>query len=303
MNTPESYVTEAYNRLKNSPSPKMTDNIHKFVCDCVGLLPASYGPLIQNKVIKDLNVTSVKCDEERGDFRKNKTYFEFKCSFLSKGISYSITNIRKWHNFDYYVLCFIDAENNFTPNFYVINKDGVDSFTQRGMNGTVGSNMCNTNVGMRVTLNIKSKDFELFKSMNILRDTSFEALNEFMSTFKMKKVKPEGFKFKFLNQKFDSDNVTENYVNFLKYFISLNSFSEYKGVHIIKASLGPLCTLNRHELSPCSKKKKQFVKIDASPFVIYVSTYTSTHRKKTHINNILEIYNSGCKHPANIEFL
>jgi hypothetical protein len=200
-------------------------------------------------------------------------------------------------------LCFIDAENNFTPNFYVINKDGVDSFTQRGMNGTVGSNMCNTNVGMRVTLNIKSKDFELFKSMNILRDTSFEALNEFMSTFKMKKVKPEGFKFKFLNQKFDSDNVTENYVNFLKYFISLNSFSEYKGVHIIKTSLGPLCTLNRHELSPCSKKKKQFVKIDASPFVIYVSTYTSTHRKKTHINNILEIYNSGCKHPVNIEFL
>jgi hypothetical protein len=303
MNTPETYVTEAYNRMKNSPSPKMSDNIHKFVCDCVGLLPASYGPLIQNKVIKDLNVVSVKSDEERGDFRKNKTYFEFKSSFLSKGTSYSITNIRKWHNFDDYVLCLIDVVNNFTPNFYVITKSGIDSFTQRGMNGTFGSNMSNTNVGMRVTLNVKSKEFELFKSMSLLKDTSFESLNEFVSTFKMKKDKPQGLKFKFMNQNFDSDNVTENYINFLKYFITLNSFSEFRGLDIIKSSLGSFCTLKKHELSPCSKKKKQFVKMEASPFVIYVSTYTSTQKKKNHIKNILNIYNSGCKHPINLEFL
>jgi len=300
MNKPEQYVLDAYERIKKYPSPKMTDNLHKFICDCVGLLPASYGPLIQNKVINDLKAIGVKSDEERGDFRKNKTYFEFKSSFLSKGITYSITNIRKWHNFDFYVLCFIDVENNFTPNFYVIKKTDIDSFAQRGMNGTVESNMTNTNVGMRVTFNIKSNEFERFKSMNLLKDNTFNSLFEFVDSFKMKKDKPESFKFKFLSQKFDSDNTTENYINFLKFFMLINRNREYFGLDIIKASLGSFCTFKRTDLSSCSKKKKQFVRLND---LIYVSTYTSTERKKRHIKKILEYYNSGAKYSADIELL
>jgi hypothetical protein len=300
MNKPEQYVIEAYERIKKSPSPKITDHIHKFICDCVGLLPASYGPLIQNKVIHDLKAIGVKSDEERGDFRKNKTYFEFKTSFLSKGISYSITNIRKWHNFDYYVLCFIDVENNFTPNFYVITKSGIDTFSQRGMNGTVESNMSNTNIGMRVTFNVKSKEFEQFKSMNLLKDTSFDSLFEFVDSFKMKKDKPKGYKFKFLDRTFDSDNTTENYINFLKFFILINRSYKYSGLDIIKASLGKFCSFDRQELSPCSRKKKQYVRLyDA----IYVSTYTSTQKKINHIRKIMEYYNSGVKHSVSIEVL
>jgi len=300
MDKPEQYIIDAYDRIKKSPSPKMTDHLNKFICDCVGLLPAKYGPLIQNKVIHDLNAIGVKSDEERGDFRKNKTYFEFKTSFLSKGITYSITNIRKWHNFDYYVLCFIDVENNFTPNFYVITKSTIDSFTQRGMNGTVESNMSNTNIGMRVTFNIKSKEFEQFKSMNLLKDTSFDSLFEFVNSFKMKKDKPKGYKFKFLNQTFDSDNTTENYINFLKFFILINSSYEHCGLDIIKASLGKFCSFDRQELSPCSRKKKQYVRLyDA----IYVSTYTSTQKKINHIRKIMEYYNSGVKHSVSIEVL
>jgi len=300
MNKPEQYVIEAYERIKKCPSPKMTDHIHKFICDCVGLLPASYGPLIQNKVIHDLKAIGVKSDEERGDFRKNKTYFEFKTSFLSKGISYSITNIRKWHNFEYYVLCFIDVENNFTPNFYVITKSGIDTFSQRGMNGTVESNMSNTNIGMRVTFNVKSKEFEQFKSMNLLKDTSFDSLFEFVDSFKMKKDKPKGYKFKFLDRTFDSDNTTENYINFLKFFILINSSYKYSGLDIIKASLGKFCSFDRQELSPCSRKKKQYVRLyDA----IYVSTYTSTQKKINHIRKIMEYYNTGVKHSVSIEVL
>lgn len=300
MNKPEQYVIEAYERIKNSPSPNMTDHLNKFICDCVGLLPAKYGPKIQNKVIHDLKAIGVKSDEERGDFRKNKTYFEFKSSFLSKGTSYSITNIRKWHNFDYYVLCFIDVENNFTPNFYVITKSTIDSFTQRGMNGTVESNMSNTNIGMRVTFNVKSKEFEQFKSMNLLKDTSFDSLFEFVDSFKMKKDKPKGYKFKFLNQTFDSNNTTENYLNFLKFFILINSTYEHCGLDIIKASLGKFCSFDRQELSPCSRKKKQYVRLyDA----IYVSTYTSTQKKINHIRKIMEYYNSGVKHSVSIEVL
>lgn len=300
MSKPEQYIIDAYDRIKKSPSPKMTDHLHKFICDCVGLLPASYGPLIQNKIIHDLKAFGVKSDEERGDFRKNKTYFEIKTSFLSKGTTYSITNIRKWHNFDFYVICFIDVENNFTPNFYVITKSGIDSFTQRGMNGTVESNMSNTNIGMRVTFNIKSKEFEQFKSMNLLKDTTFDSLFEFVNSFKMKKEKPKGYKFKFLSQTFDSDNTTENYINFLKFFILINKNHEYFGLDIIKASLGKFCSFDRKELSPCSRKKKQYVRLyDA----VYVSTYTSTQRKINHIKKIMEYYNSGVKHSVFVQVL
>ena len=293
------YVQDAYARLKSAPQPNMSDPLHKFICDCVGHLPAKYGPMIQNKIIKELRAIGVKSDIERGDFRKNKTYFEFKTSFLSKGISYSITNIRNWHNFDYYVLCFIDTVNDFTPNFYVIKKDDIQKFKLRGMNGTVESNTVNKNIGMRVTLQVNSQDMKVFQDMNLLNDTSFESLYEFVDSFKMKKDKPKGCKFDFLSAKFDSNNVTENYINFLKFFISLNSHSENCGLDIVKESLGKFSSFKRHELSPCSKKKKQYVRLYDS---LYVSTYTSTNKKINHIKKILESYNSGCKHPVPIEF-
>jgi hypothetical protein len=168
------------------------------------------------------------------------------------------------------------------------------------MNGTVESNMSNTNIGMRVTFNVKSKEFEQFKSMNLLKDTSFDSLFEFVDSFKMKKDKPKGYKFKFLDRTFDSDNTTENYINFLKFFILINSSYKYCGLDIIKASLGKFCSFDRQELSPCSRKKKQYVRLyDA----IYVSTYTSTQKKINHIRKIMEYYNSGVKHSVSIEVL
>jgi hypothetical protein len=296
----EKYVQDAYDRLKNVPNPKMTDGLHKFICDCVGHLPATYGPKIQNKIIRELKAIVVSSDKERGDFRKNITFFEVKCSFLSKGVSYSITNIRNWHNFDYYVLCFIDVTNNFTPNFYVIKKDDINNFKLRGMNGTAESNTVNQNVGMRTAIQVDSPDMELLKSLNLLKDNSFESLYEFVDSFKMKKDKPKGYKFKFLDKTFDSDNTTENYINFLKFFILINRTYEYCGLDIIKASLGKFCSFDRQKLSPCSRRKKQYVRLyDA----IYVSTYTSTQKKINHIRKIMEHYNSGVKHSVSIEVL
>jgi hypothetical protein len=283
----EKYVQDAYDRLKNVPIPKMTDSLHKFICDCVGHLPATYGPKIQNKIIRELKAIVVSSDKERGDFRKNITFFEVKCSFLSKGVSYSITNIRNWHNFDYYVLCFIDVTNNFTPNFYVIKKDDINNFKLRGMNGTVESNTVNQNVGMRVAIQIDSPDMELLKSLNLLKDNSFESLYKFVDSFKMKKTKPNGFKFKFNGQNFDSDNVTENYINFLKYFLYINQGSNSLGIQNIQRSLGKFFSFNVKNLSSCTRKKKQYVKIMDT---FYVSTYTSTQKKIGHIQKICDSY-------------
>ena len=281
------YVIDAYERIKKSPSPKMNDHLNKFICDCVGLLPASYGPLIQNKIIRDLKAIRVKSIKQRGDFRKNKTYFEVKTSFLSKGTTYSITNIREWHNFHYYVLCFIDVENDFTPNFYVITKNSINNFTQRGMNGTVESNIPNVNVGMRVTLDIRSREFQILQSMNLLKDSNFDSLYEFVNSFKIKKDKSVGCKFKFNGVDFNSDNVTENYIKFLKYFIVNTTNFGTPGIFLVQKSLGKFFSFNVEGLSKSCRKSERYEEIFESCFV---STYTSTQKKITHIKQILNSF-------------
>ena len=271
------YVKNAYDRIKNLPSPKMSDKLDKFICDCVGLLPAKYGPLIENKIIHELKAKKVKSDKEKGDFRKDKTFFEFKCSFLSKGKSYSITNIRDWHNFNYYVLCFIDVKNNFTPNFYVINKKDILNFSLRGMNGTVDSNTKNTNVGMRVTIQIGSKEMEKLNDMNLLKDKSFDSLNDFVSSFIMRRSTPNKCKFKFNGVDFNSEKVALNYINFLKFFI------DKFGHSIVEKSLGCSFSTDVKKFSECVRNSKQYEKLFN---MFFISTYTSTQKKINHINKI-----------------
>jgi hypothetical protein len=275
----QTYIQNAYERLKNLPNPNMKDHLNKFICDCVGLLPAKYGPMIQNKIIKELGVIKVKSESERGDFRKNKTFFEFKCSFLSKGKSYSITNIRNWHNFNFYVLCFIDVSDNFTPRFYVIDKGDITKFKLRGMNGTYESNTKNENVGMRVTIQKNSEEMNLIDSMNKLEDNSFSSLYDFVSSFKMKKTEPKDCKFTFNGNNFSDDKVTTNYINFLKLFIT-----NYGHIEVEK-SLGCCFSTDLKKLSACVKNSNQYEKLLDK---FYVSTYTSTSKKIIHMKKICQ---------------
>jgi hypothetical protein len=294
----------AYNRLKNRPEPNLNDDFHKFICDCVGLPPSSYGPKIESKIKLMFDLISNKPSLECGDLRKNRTNFELKTSYLSKSNTYTVANIRQWHNFDYYILCFIDSTQNFNYKFFVLNKEDIKNFKLYGQNGTIESNKENVHVGLRCQISQNGDDMKLLSSLNILPDNSLESLSEFIDQFKMKKNTSKKYQ---LSCRFNSvvsqssDEISVNVCNFKlshnvftnNYFSFLRNYENTFGKKpfydtVIEKSL-------RSFVKTDEKLFKNFVKDSNSYFKLgkhYVSTYSSTERKLAHLNHIVKNHNS-----------
>ena len=129
-----------------------------------------------------LNAWDVSASEERGDFKVGGKYFEVKASYLSqKNESYSMTHMRTWQRFNFYLCCFIDCDNNFKPQFYLIDKNITAKMKLSFMNGTPSSNVNNTNVEMRATVKVSSDNHKVLLKHNLLKDDTFEALREFVT--------------------------------------------------------------------------------------------------------------------------
>lgn len=167
-------ATEKYNRNKDID---MSLDFIDYVCECyVKLNPCSYGKKIENKIKSIINVEGVKAKHNLGDFKYIDRYGEIKVTFLSADKVYHITHIRTWQKFDYYLLCMIDCENNFTPNFYLIPKYVIDKLSLTPMNGTKDSNMDNKNVEYRVTFKKDSPQHKILMRYNLLGDSSYGSL-------------------------------------------------------------------------------------------------------------------------------
>ena len=153
-----------------------------FICDCyVRLLPCSYGKRIEQKIIQEFGMESVKTRMNRGDSKKNGKHFEIKVSFLSNlSNAYNLTHLRPWQLIDYYLFCFVDCENDFTPMFFVIPKHMIYKFKIGPMNGTELSNENNHNIEMRSTINKGTKEYKDLLKYNLLFDTSAKSLKEFL---------------------------------------------------------------------------------------------------------------------------
>ena len=67
------------------------------------LTPQSRSPLWQNYFIKKHDCEKVSRDENRGDFKKNGRYYEYKCSGYNQGNAVNIVQIRPWHDCDYII--------------------------------------------------------------------------------------------------------------------------------------------------------------------------------------------------------
>jgi hypothetical protein len=158
-------------------------NLNDFICLAyVNLAPNTYGTHIQEYIRMRLDAIDVLASEERGDLMVTRKYFEVKASYLGqKNDSYNITHIRQWQNFDYYLLCFVDCDSDFTPNFFVIDKKILDMIKLSNMNGTPKSNKDNTNVEKRVTLKRNELSYLMVSNFNLLKDNTFESLLEFIS--------------------------------------------------------------------------------------------------------------------------
>jgi hypothetical protein len=129
-----------------------------------------------------LRAIKMKSSDELGDITVGGKYFEIKTSYLTqKGDSYNITHIRQWQNINYYLLCFIDCDNDFTPHFYVLNKNVMGMMKLNYMNGTPSSNMDNLRVEMRATVKVDAHNHKIIVKHNVLKDTTFDSLCEFVN--------------------------------------------------------------------------------------------------------------------------
>jgi hypothetical protein len=180
------YLSLAINKFKSDKTVDMNLSLEDFICSSyVNSPPCSYGTNIAERLRKELNETltvdRVSPSLNLGDYKVLSKYFEVKVSFLSsRNNSYNITHIRQWQRFNYYLICFIDCENNFTPNYYVIDKHIINKFRLTPMNGTPLSNSGNFNIEMRTTVKNNSEQIRILKNSNLLRDTSLQSLKSFL---------------------------------------------------------------------------------------------------------------------------
>lgn len=176
------HLNSAINKFKSDKTMDFNLSLEDFICSAyVKLPPCSYGANIQEKLRMELDVDKVRASDNSGDFKVRDKYFELKVSFLSsKNHSYNLTHIRTWQRINYYLICFVDCDNNFTPNYYVIDKQSINKFRLTPMNGTPQSNSSNFNIEMRATIKNDSEQLRILKNSNLLRDTSLQSLKSFL---------------------------------------------------------------------------------------------------------------------------
>ena len=87
--------------------------------------------------------------------------------------------MRMWQKFSYYLFCFIDCEDNFTPKFFLVDKYIMNYFKLSPMNGTKESNSENYNIELRVTIKKASSEYKILEKHNKLKGCEFEYLQDF----------------------------------------------------------------------------------------------------------------------------
>lgn len=149
--------------------------------------PSVYGDLFPKKILHDMNgkIRNISPKLDRGDIHINyKVYFEGKISYRGKSGKYNITNLRGWQKFNYFILCFVDTQDNFKSHFYCVPQTTIfdnPCISLTAMNNTAGANKYNKNVGTRTTVNCEDLNW-LFKKDNVLKGTSYKHLTSFIKS-------------------------------------------------------------------------------------------------------------------------
>ena len=144
---------------------------------------SKYGESFQSYIKKNFfpKIKTLSKQFERGDLHVNyEKYFEVKISYLNKNGKYSVTHIRNWEKFDYFILCFVDE--NFNSSIYCIPKNVISENEKlNSMNGSKYINIENTFVAKRLSLKVNYVNSVLNKK-NTLKGTSYNDLQNFISS-------------------------------------------------------------------------------------------------------------------------
>jgi len=138
-----------------------------------------YGKMIEKKVIYDSEGILIPGGKDEADsylfnvHTGRKEYYEIKSSYSSKKGTHRITHIRDDQNFNYFLLCFVDQDDNYKERFFLLPKDYIiENFKLTAMNGTKKSNKDNKVVNKSMTIR-KEVAYDLFGQNNVLRGTSY----------------------------------------------------------------------------------------------------------------------------------
>lgn len=189
MNT-EKQIELLLAKQKYKDSQKTTIGLdldfHHFICTCYNRLkPCNYGHWIQKKIAYSIGALNISAKSNKGDIKLKDTYYEVKTSFLGKKGTYRLTHLRSWQDFNYYLICFVDCENDFIPELYILEKSVINELGLTPMNGTNFSNSKNNNIENSKSIKKNGKIHKLFKERNLLSGTNMEDLIEFSKTNKL----------------------------------------------------------------------------------------------------------------------
>jgi len=142
-----------------------------FIKKVLALSPKSYGTKIQNRIIEKNGLSSVKANENLGDFEKNNQYFEVKTSLITiTNKTANITGIRPWQEVDGYYIFIIDAKNhnNIITYSFKLSKNEMEGELTKlkaiPINGTKKANEGNTKSALRFSLSLESEEFSRWKN-------------------------------------------------------------------------------------------------------------------------------------------
>jgi hypothetical protein len=176
------YLQLAKEKRKASKEVDYSLPLIQFISWCyINLTPSGYGVHIQKYICHlKLKLIELGKDLALGDFKFSNTSGEFKVTYLTKDNYYCFTHLRQWQNYKYYMLCLIDCDNDFTPEFYLITKKNMGKFKLGYMNGTSEENKNQENREQRVSIKKDSKEHKMLKKFNMLNDTTYDTLVKYV---------------------------------------------------------------------------------------------------------------------------
>ena len=117
------------------------------------LSPQSRSILWQNYYIKKNNCIKIHINEDRGDFIKDKEYYEYKASGFNSDSALNIVQIREWQNCSYIIQSIQDTGEVFTFKLTANEmKKEVVLCKASVAHGTQTSNIKNKNIEKRMTI-------------------------------------------------------------------------------------------------------------------------------------------------------
>jgi hypothetical protein len=115
----------------------------------------------------------------------SKMTIEVKISYLTKEGNYNIRNIRPYQDFDYFLFCFVDCENDFTAKFIMVEKRVItefdNCFTLTPMNGTKKANKDNKDIGYGTSFKKGFSQEWTLEQYNLLDGTTYDSFKRYLT--------------------------------------------------------------------------------------------------------------------------